>query len=160
MSSVFVDPLGRLALALHEADAQVNRASATLALAEARLRLLDATFADIKALAQQANIPFSNASEVPAPMQVPMHMSEPDFARHMCISPRTLATERKDMMEGVHYHHTGRRIIYHVAEAGEFLRGRARRAVLAGTDDVERLAIDEVTRRRARVALRRTGGTS
>jgi hypothetical protein len=84
------------------------------------------------------------------------NLSEAEFARFMGVSPRTIANDRRYMTEGVHYHHHGRRVLYHVAEAALFLRHFKRPS--AG-DGVQQLAVDEVTRRRARVALRRSRGS-
>ena len=84
-------------------------------------------------------------------------MSEMEFARFMCVSSRTIAYRRKHMTEGVHFHLNGKRVVYHVTVAAEFIRRGGGRPL--STDDVEQVAIDEVTRRRARVALGRTGGS-
>ncbi len=66
----------------------------------------------------------------------------------------------KDMTEGVHFHRDGRRarrVIIHVREADRWLPQRAH--VRKNQGSIEELAIDEVTRRRASMALKRTKGT-
>jgi hypothetical protein len=157
MSASCSDPRERLASIVHEAEVHVNRAEAGVALVEARLRLLDATFAEARELAREANIPLSGSTvDVPKSSALPPHMAEGEFARFMRVSPRTMAYRRKHMTEGVHFHLHGRRVIYHVAEAADFIRRGGGRPL--PTEDLEQLAIDEVTRRRARIALRRAGG--
>jgi hypothetical protein len=84
----------------------------------------------------------------------PRHVSTEGFAKFMGVSVRTIAKDRKRMTPGVHFHHHGRRVLYHLPEAEDFLRqGR-----VVGTEkDLERLAADEVTRLRARVVRTKMG---
>src|SRR5262249_1969921 len=85
----------------------------------------------------------------------PEHMTVGEYAQHRCVTERSIRYEiREQMVEGVHYHRdgrSGRRVIIHVAEADRRLAARTKQAPRGP----EELAVDEVTRRRARVALRR-----
>jgi hypothetical protein len=96
-----------------------------------------------------------NSSSISVGQSTASNLSEVAFAKVMGVSPRTIASDRKYMTEEVHYHRHGRRVLYHAAEAEAFLRHFKR--PLADSD-IQRLAIDEVTQRRARVALRRKRG--
>lgn len=85
------------------------------------------------------------------------NLSEAEFARRVGVSVRTIKNDRKERLrQGEHYHRHGRRVLYHFPEARDFLRQLGRGVSLDGRVDVERLAIDEVTQRRARLALKKT----
>lgn len=106
-------------------------------------------------LADRGGPTLTNTVGAPTAVATSQNLSELEFAELMGVSSRTIAYDRKQMTEGVHYHRHGRRVLYHVPEAQEFIR-TYRGSLSRGADD-ERLAIDEVTRRRARVALKKTG---
>jgi hypothetical protein len=79
-----------------------------------------------------------------------------EYARYGRISTRTVRYLLKEMTEGEHFHRegrTGRRVLIHVREADAWRAGRKPASVRACS--IENLAIDEVTRRRARVALQK-----
>jgi hypothetical protein len=87
-------------------------------------------------------------------------MSLAEYARHARVSERTLRYQVKRMTEHVHFHRDGckrRRIVIHVREADEWRATQGAPGICSG--DIDRLAIDEVTRRRARAALRKHNGT-
>ena len=87
----------------------------------------------------------------------PRFLSVMEYARHARVSERTVRYLIKEMAEHVHFHRDGRhgrRVIIHVTEADVW---RAARVRPSSGEDIDRLAIDEVTRRRARVALRQAG---
>ena len=52
---------------------------------------------------------------------VPKFMNAREYAAHARISPRTLSYPQRDMIEGVHYSRTGRRVRFHVSDADVFL---------------------------------------
>lgn len=77
------------------------------------------------------------------------------YAASRSVSERTIRYDIKAMKEGTHFHKVGRkrrRVVIHVQEADAWY---AQRAVSRDTASVEQLAVDEVTRRRARVALKK-----
>jgi hypothetical protein len=81
-------------------------------------------------------------------------MSIAEYARYRRVSERTVRYNLKQMVEGVHFHRegrAGRRVIIQVHEADRWRAEKVRKPNGALTN--EDLAIDEVTRRRARVAL-------
>lgn len=89
-----------------------------------------------------------------APLTVVEHMSVAAYAAHRCVSERTVRYEVKQMTEGVHYHRAGRqrrRVVIRVQEADRWHAENIPRA--ERQRGLEELAVDEVTRRRARVAL-------
>jgi hypothetical protein len=122
------------------------------------IRLADAALAATRCIAAEEGIdvPDGATSPISAGPSGAANLSEVEFARFMGVSPRTIASDRKHMTEGVHYHRHGRRVLYHIVEAQAFLRNFKR--PVAG-EIIQRLAVDEVTRRRARMALRRSRGT-
>jgi len=81
-------------------------------------------------------------------------MSINDYAVYRCIGERNVRYDVKKMTEGVHYHRPGQkggRVVVNVAAADAWYAERSRSVVHSSS--IERLAVDEVTRRRARVAL-------
>jgi hypothetical protein len=97
--------------------------------------------------------------ETPANAESPPFMSVDEYARHGRISSRTVRYLVKAMTENVHFHRdgrTGRRVLIHVREADAWRA--ARKPARARAQDTAQLAIDEVTRRRAHVALRKRVG--
>lgn len=145
-------PLAPLLVALHEADARLAAAECEATLVEARLRAADIAIATARRLAEEQGIPVPCGDErasITAPSSP--YLSQRDFAAYMGVSERMIAYDRKEMIEGVHFHPHGRRVLYHLPEAADFLRNRGRKKPL----DTARLAVDEVTRRRARTALRK-----
>jgi hypothetical protein len=96
----------------------------------------------------------------PAEVSKPTHMSIAEYALHRRVSERTVRYMLKDMTEGVHFHRdgrTGRRIILHVGEADRWSAKRviATSGPSSAAVDLDQLSIDEVTRRRARNAMKR-----
>jgi len=90
----------------------------------------------------------------PTASTVPPFMSIAEYARHARISVRTVQSLRAEMTEGVHFHRdgrTGRRVIIHVAEADAWRNARRPRQ---SRRELDRLAEDEVSRRRARAGRR------
>jgi hypothetical protein len=78
------------------------------------------------------------------------------YAAYRSVSERTVRYDLSDMEEGKHFHRAGRkggRVVIHVQEADAWYAQRGSRRDVAA--NVEELAIDEVTRRRARVALKK-----
>lgn len=72
------------------------------------------------------------------------------------MSERTIRYDIEKMEEGRHFHRAGRRggrVVIHVQEADDWYAQRASKRDVAAS--VEELAVDEVTRRRARVALKK-----
>jgi hypothetical protein len=138
---------------IQRADATVSAAEASLAFADARIGLLSAQMSALQALAVHLLDMPRAAPGLAGPLASPgANLSEEKFAKLMGVSERTIAKDRTEMTEGLHYHRHGRRVLYHVPEAVEFIRHR--KPPVAG--DVARVAVDEVTRRRARVALRKS----
>lgn len=147
-----------VAIELHRAEATVCAAEAAIALADSQIGLLSARMATVRALAAGLGI---KTTQPPAATGLawPAHstgsnLSENEFAELMGVSQRTIANDRAEMTEGVHYHCHGRRVLYHVPEAADFIRQR--KPLKARGTDATRLAVDEVTQRRARVALRKS----
>jgi hypothetical protein len=96
------------------------------------------------------------AVAVPLPSRASEHMSVGEYAAYTRVSERTVRYQLKEMVEGVHYQRAGRkgrRVVICVAEADRWHAERVHAHSAAGS--VEELAIDEVTRRRAQVALRK-----
>lgn len=106
-------------------------------------RLRDALLAG--APEARAGVPFMNVRE---------------YARHARLSERTVRHLLKEMTEGSEFHRdgrTGRRVIVHT-EAADAWRKARRRAPGNNSDTADRdIVIDEVLRRRAIAALRKTG---
>jgi hypothetical protein len=142
-----------LTTAVHAAEAQLSAAKAEVSLADARVHLADVALATIRWLAAEKGIELSTPTMASGSGQ---NVSEPEFAKLMGVSARTIANDRKHMTEGLHYHHHGRRVLYHMPEAQDFIRQS--RGSSSASVDVERLAMDEVNRRRARAAMKRIGG--
>lgn len=83
-------------------------------------------------------------------------MSVAEYAAHRRVCERTVRYDLKKMIEGVHYEHAGRkgrRVVIRVSAADQWHAERIRERPAAVS--IEELAIDEVTRRRAQVALRK-----
>jgi hypothetical protein len=81
-------------------------------------------------------------------------MSITQYAARRCLSVRSLRYDVKKMTEGVHYHRPGQkrgRVVINVEAADAWYAERSRS--VAPDSSIEQLAVDEVTRRRARVAL-------
>ena len=148
--------IARFFSSVHAAEAQLSAAEVAMLLTEARIRLTDIALATARQIAAEQGIDLGpEHSAAPATTTLPSNLSEAAFARLMGVSARTIANDRRHMTERLHYHRHGRRILYHVPEAADFIRqGRTKTA----TGDATPLAIDEVTRRRARVALRKASG--
>jgi hypothetical protein len=144
--------LGKVFVAIHEADVRLAAAECEVALVEARLRSADIAIASARRAAEEHGVPMSlgDTRSSRAAVSSP-HLSQRDFAAYMGVSERTIAYDRKEMTEGVHFHAHGKRVLYHLPEAADFIRNRSRKKPL----DTARLAVDEVTRRRARTALRK-----
>ncbi len=90
---------------------------------------------------------------------VPLFMSVAAYARHRCVSERTVRYMVKSMKEGIHYHRDGargRRVILHVSAADKWRAERERPCTSERT--IEELTVDEVTRRRARAVLKQVKG--
>lgn len=145
---------GELAEVLDHADVQLCAAEAGVALADARLRLFDAALISVKRLARVAGISILEAA--PLPTESRRNLSRQQFAALMGVSVRRVDYHRTEMTAGLHFHRDGRRVLFHVPEAEDFVRQAVARGM--PSDDIEVVAIDEVTRRRARVALRRARG--
>jgi hypothetical protein len=83
-------------------------------------------------------------------------MSVTQYAVYRCVSDRTIRYDLQKMEEGKHFHLAGRRggrVVIHVQEADAWYKERSTER--AGARSIEMLAVDEVTRRRARVALKK-----
>ena len=83
-------------------------------------------------------------------------MSIAQYAVYRCVSDRTVRYDIEKMEEGKHFHRAGRkgrRVVIHVQKADAWYAQRAGKRDAAAS--VEELAVDEVTRRRARVALKK-----
>jgi hypothetical protein len=141
-----------LSSACYQAEAQHFVAEASASLLAARVALLDLAITQLREAAARAGIAVS-----PPPSStvgdVQPHMNLEEFAPFMKLSVRKLAYYRKRMVEGIHFHKSGRRVIIHVAEAAEAIRAGELEPTRHG--DIQTMAIDEVTRRRAKVALKR-----
>lgn len=126
-------------------------AEATAAVLDARICVLDAALLRLRTAAERAGV----AVEVVAPISLTSsrHMTREEFAAEMKVCVRQIDNDRRKMVEGTHYHRHGRRVIFHYPEAAQFVR--TLHATLTVDDDLEKLAIDEVTQRRARRALKR-----
>ncbi len=144
--------LEKVFVAIHEADARLSAAECEVALVEARLRAADIAIATARRAAEEHGVPVSlgdtrsSSAAVTSP-----YLSQRAFAAYMGVSERMIAYDRQDMTEDVHFHKHGTRVLYHLPEAADFIRNRDRDKPL----DTTRLAVDEVTRRRARTALRK-----
>jgi hypothetical protein len=82
------------------------------------------------------------------------HMTVAAYARHRCVSERTIRYQVRDMLETVHYHRDGRtrrRVIIHVDAADRWNAERSQRLVARATS--AGLVVDQVTQFRARAAL-------
>jgi hypothetical protein len=78
------------------------------------------------------------------------------YAAYRAVSERSISYDIKKMEEGKQFHRHGRtrrRVVIHVQEADAWYAQRAGERDVAAS--VEELAVDEVTRRRARVALKK-----
>ena len=145
----------QLGAAIRLADIQVSTAEAAASLVDARLRLVDAALCDLKHIAAVVGVEVSDVARpgaISAPHSFAPNLSEPEFAKLMGVSQRTIAKDRKAMTETVHFHLHGRRVLYHVPEAADFIRARGRASLGSDAD----LVVDEVTKRRARAALRKS----
>lgn len=96
----------------------------------------------------------AGARRLPTPTRLFMTLAE--YARYRAVSERTIRYDIEDMERGKHYDYAGRkggRLIIRVEAADGWYaeRSRARGAVPKAAD----LVVDEVTRRRARVALKK-----
>jgi len=83
-------------------------------------------------------------------------MSVVQYAAHRCVSERSIRYDVEKMTRGVEYQRSGRRggrVVINVAAADAWYAERGRK--IDPTSSIEQLAVDEVTRRRARVALKR-----
>ena len=141
-----------LLAAIRVAEAQVSAAEAVGLVMEARIKLAEAALATARRVASAHGVGVSDANSA-APVVGPStaaNLSEAEFARFMGVSERTIANDRTEMAEGVHYHRHGRRVLYHVPEAADFIRHRRQ----PGRRETAQTAVDEVTQRRARTALR------
>lgn len=84
----------------------------------------------------------------------PPFMSIAKYAAHRCLSERSIRYAVEEMTEGKQYYRSGRkggRVVINVTAADAWYAERSRS--VAATSTIEQLAVDEVTRRRARVAL-------
>lgn len=97
------------------------------------------------------------ATPVRAPAPAAMaYLSLAKYAAYRSVSERTVRYDVKKMEEGRHFHRAGRkggRIVIRVPEADAWYAERSRSKAPASS--IEQLAVDEVTRRRARVALKK-----
>jgi hypothetical protein len=142
----------KLAKACYEAEARVCVAEASVAVTTAQVALVGKQIADLRALAAGAGIELATPA-APSAGDITPFMSIDEFATLMRVSPRKMASELKLMLEGTHYHRAGRRVIIRVSDAAEFIRSR--KPMRSGHTNNDALAIDEVTRRRAKTALNR-----
>jgi hypothetical protein len=138
-------------------ERELSRAEAAVGLLDARIKLVDAAMADLRLLAEKAGIKLSPplAATPSAPGQF---MCIPEFAAFMRLSERTVANLKKQMVEGKHYQRIGRRVLIDVEAATAFIRERTPSPNKAST--IEQIAVDEVTSRRARAALKRERRTA
>lgn len=81
------------------------------------------------------------------------YMSVREFAQYVGVSERTLRYRRSRMIEGEHFIRVGSRVLIDAAAAEAFLRSDR----TGHRDDLEAVTVDELTRRRAHIARRRTG---
>jgi len=101
------------------------------------------------------------ANGAPAPTNAVMTPAE--YARHARVCERTVGYYVSEgMTEGVHFHREGRmgrRIFIHVAEADAWRASRSREVAAPKNEpkNDEELVVDEIARRRAQVALKKTG---
>lgn len=77
----------------------------------------------------------------------PAHMTLADFAQHMCVSERRLRALTKQMEVGVHFFRNGRRYVFRVEQASEFVRTYANKE--RGPTTFDGQVLDELARRRA-----------
>jgi hypothetical protein len=146
--------IAQLVEAIHVADGQLAAAEARLCQIESCVRLTDVMIANVRRLAAQHGIVL-NAPR-PRPSTTSENLSEADFAARVGVSVRTIKNDRKLLTEGVHFYRHKRRVLYHFPEARDFLRDHFGRGVLRDASaNIDRLAVDELTQRRARVALRK-----
>jgi hypothetical protein len=92
----------------------------------------------------------------PAATTAGAFMSVKEYAHHRRVSERTVRGLLLEMTPGLHFERTGqrgRRVVIRVSDADQWHRERQSRHT--GNRRVEDLAVDEVTRLRARVALRK-----
>lgn len=93
----------------------------------------------------------------PVPASAPttaVYMSLAKYAVYRSVSERTVRYDVQQMEEGKHFQRVGRkggRIVIRVQEADTWYAERSRPVAPAAS--LEQIAVDEVTRRRARVAL-------
>jgi hypothetical protein len=142
--------------AVYAAEAQASAAEAVLALADARVRLVDTYLATVRRVAAEHGIDMTPPRVEANTKPVSENISRDELAKRLGVSVRTVSNDHRRMAEGVHYHYHRRRVLYHWPEVQDFIRQGS--AKLLGGDDLEHLAIDEVSRRRARAALRKIGG--
>jgi hypothetical protein len=97
------------------------------------------------------------AVEAPsAPRTEVQFMSVAQYAAHRHVSERTIRYDLKKMSDGLQFERAGRagrRIVIRVADADQWHRDKQRERMT--TKSLDDLAVDEVTRRRASVALRK-----
>ena len=142
--------------ALIAAETTVCAAEAGAKLLDLRLSVLDLAILRLREVAQRNGI-VTSARVVEPEAAAPATLSPAQFARHKGVSIRTIAKYRTQMTEGVHFEKIGRLIFFCVAEAAAFITRQ--NAPGRSSSDIETLAADEVTRLRARNALKKAGGS-
>ena len=98
--------------------------------------------------------------EAPAARPSEPFMNVCEYARHARVSERTVRHLLKEMTEGSEFHRdgrTGRRVIVHTEAADAWRRSRSRAPNKNSGTARQSLVIDEVLRRRAKAALKKTG---
>lgn len=120
---------------------------ALIAVVEALRRRPDLTQAPCELLARPV------VASAPAPANF---LSVAEYAIHRSVSERTVRYDVQQMEEGKHFQRAGRkggRIVIRVPEADAWYAERSRSVAPAAS--LDEIAVDEVTRRRARVALKK-----
>lgn len=126
-----------------------------MAVAEAALAAVAAVLRRRPELAQTLCELLAAPASAPAPTTV-TYLPPAKYAAHRSVSERTIRYDLQEMEEGKHFQRAGRkggRIVVHVQQADAWYAERSRS--IAPTSSIEQLAVDEVTRRRARVALKK-----
>lgn len=140
----------RLLGAVNQAGAKLCEAESQMAMAEAKLREADSLISRIRAVAGQLGVELTEPTIVD--VQERHGMSIQEFARHMGWGTKRMRALVRDRMQvGLHYHRNGCRYVVHPAEAAAFVRSIGSTEVSCDRPSV----VDEVTRFRARQALRK-----
>lgn len=145
-----------LAFAAESAEYHLANAEAQVAEVSAQLKRADSFIAALRALAIRAGLHLSNALEESHPN--PRFLSRLELATRMGVSIRRVDQHRERMVEGVHYHKDGARVLFHYPEAVDLILSLlSPKTENPGSCDIEQLTANEIARRRTRRRTKSSG---